>query len=125
MTLVEIAKNNTKQFFKDQYGTAFAVVRIVDHNEVIALESSRFKRFLSKLFYDNKDHMVAGTDSINSAIQILQAIAEYESPTIPLSLRVAWSKNKDSIYYDLTDEKWRSVKISRDGWTLVKDSSPP
>lgn len=120
--LVEIAKNNTKQFFKDQYGTAFAIVRIVDHNEIISLESSRFKRLLSKLFYDNNDHGVAGTDSINSAIQILQAIAEYESPTIPLSLRVAWSKNKDSIYYDLTDEKWRCVQVSKDGWDIINDS---
>jgi Bifunctional DNA primase/polymerase, N-terminal len=69
--LVEIAKINTKQFFKDQYGTAFAVVRIVDHDEIISIESSKFKRLLSKLFYDSNDHGVAGTDSINSVIQIL------------------------------------------------------
>ena len=121
--LVDIAKSNTKQFFKDQYGAAFAVVRVIDHNEIISLESSSFKRFLSKLFYDNNDHMVAGTDSINSAIQILQAIAEYDSPTIPLSLRVAWSKSNDSIYYDLTDDKWRCVKVSKDGWDIITDSS--
>ncbi len=36
--LVDIAKSNTKQFFKDQYGTAFAVVRVIDHNEIISLE---------------------------------------------------------------------------------------
>jgi hypothetical protein len=120
--LVELAQHNTKQFFKDQYGTAFAVVRIIDHNEIIPLESSKFKLFLSKLFYDTNDHRVVNTDSINNAIQTLQALAVFESPTIPLSLRVAWSKDKQSIYYDLTDEKWRCVKISNDGWDIINDS---
>jgi hypothetical protein len=39
-----------------------------------------------------------------------------------LSLRVAWSKHKDSIYYDLTDEKCRSIKISKDGWQTLNES---
>ena len=52
----------------------------------------------------------------------MQGIAEYESPTIPLSLRVAWSKNKDRIYYDLTDEKWRCVQVSKGDWDIINES---
>lgn len=75
--LVELAKDNTRQFFKDQYGMAFAVVKIIDHTEVISLESSRYKRYLSKLFYDNNDHKVIGSEAVNNTIQVLQAEAEY------------------------------------------------
>jgi hypothetical protein len=120
--LVELANQKAQQFFKDQYGTAYALVHIADHNEVIALESSKFRRYLSKLFYDGNNHKVISSEAVNNAIQILQAKAEYESPTIPLSLRVAWSKDKDAIYYDLTNEKWSSVRIDRNGWQLVNKS---
>jgi hypothetical protein len=120
--LVELANNNTQEFFRDQYGIAFAVIRIVGHDEVIALESGRFKRYLSKLFYDGNNHKVISTDSVSNAIQILQAKAEYESQTIPLSLRVAWSRDKEAVYYDLTDEKWRTVIITKAGWDVITSS---
>ena len=59
--VVDIAKINTKQFFKDQYGIAFAVVKIVDHDEIISIES---KRLLSKLFYDSNDHNVVALTAL-------------------------------------------------------------
>ena len=38
-----------------------------------------------------------------------------------MHLRGAWSntETKDTIYYDLTDEKRRCVKITKDGWKIV------
>jgi len=35
--LIDLATTNTKLLFKDQYGTAFALVKIIDHNELIAI----------------------------------------------------------------------------------------
>ncbi|MGC2573942.1 MAG: hypothetical protein WA364_20695, partial [Candidatus Nitrosopolaris sp.] len=38
-------------------------------------------------------------------------------------LRVAWGdKNKNEIYYDLTDPKWQCIKISNEGWSIIQDS---
>jgi hypothetical protein len=122
--LVDLAEDNIIQFFRDQYGTAFASVTIQDHNEVIALESGRFKRYLAKLFYDNNDKSVVGADAINNSIQILQAKAEYGGHTIPLSVRIAWSTRKDVICYDLTDEKWRCIEIRKDDWGIINNSPP-
>ena len=122
--LVKLAENNCVEFFKDEYGSTFAVIKTQDHKEVISLENSKFKQWLSKLFYDSNGKKVAGSDAVNSAIQVLQAKASFEGRTIPLPLRVSSSRDKNTIYYDLTDEKWRTVKISNEGWSIVTDGEP-
>ncbi len=52
--LVELATENIGLLFKDQYGTAYALVHISDHDEIARVESNRFKRYLSKLFYGSR-----------------------------------------------------------------------
>jgi hypothetical protein len=121
--LAEQIESAIPQLFKDQFSTPYAQVKILDHEEIISLESNRFKRYLSKFYYDNNDHRIASTETINNVIQILQAKAEYENPTIPLYLRVAWSKEKDAVYYDLTDEKWRAIRITKGSWVIT--NNPP
>jgi hypothetical protein len=121
-TLIELAHANVSLFFKDQHGVAFALIAPMEgRKELIALESDKFKRYLSKLYYDNNNKGIAKTEHVNSAIQILQANVEYHGKTIPLSLRVAWKD--DVICYDLTDEKWRYAEISKDGWKIKDDLS--
>ena len=119
--LVQLATENSSFLFKDQYGTAHAQVRIADHDEIIRVESSKFKRYLSRLFYDKNGSKVVNAESITNAIQVIQAKAEYEGQTIPLSLRVAWYNG--NIYYDLSNDKWQCVRISQEGWEVV-DSTP-
>jgi hypothetical protein len=41
--LVEVATDNAKSLFKDQYGTAYAQVHIIDHDEIIKVESNKLK----------------------------------------------------------------------------------
>lgn len=122
--LIKLIQNNTNNFqlFKDQYNIAYAIVNIKDHFEILSIEGTRYKRYLSKLYYDICDGKIANAETINSVVQILQATAEFEGKTIPLHLRVAWSENKDAIYYDLTDEKRRCIKITKgDGWIIVEN----
>jgi hypothetical protein len=72
--LIDLATEKTKVFFKDQHDTHYALVTMSDHNEVIRLESGKFKRYLAKLYYDTFENRVANTDAIGNAIQILQEI---------------------------------------------------
>ena len=71
--LVELAIENTSLFFKDQYGTAHAQIHIADHDEIIRVESNKFKRYLAKLFYDKNGNKVVNADAITNAIQVIQA----------------------------------------------------
>ncbi|NOJ33023.1 MAG: hypothetical protein DA329_12895, partial [Candidatus Nitrosocosmicus sp.] len=122
-----------------------------DHKEILSVESSRFERYLSKLYYDNNkknninkeyrsyqySNGIINKETITNVIRKLQADAEFEGQTIPLHLRVAWGNKKDgdihndtkyytedrdSIYYDLTDEKWRCVKITKNQRWKILDS---
>ena len=109
-------------FFKDQYRVPHVLVPINGHKEVLRVESGFFRRYLAKLYYDSESKII-GSESVKNAIQILQSIAEQDGTIYPLSLRVAWHDN--DIYYDLTDEKWQSVKISKDGWESVNETPIP
>jgi hypothetical protein len=119
--LIELAHTNVSRFFKDQHAISFAlIVPKEGRRELLALESDKFRRFLAKLYYD--DHRgIAKAEHINNAIQIIQANIEYDGQTIPLSLRVAW--RGEAICYDLTDEKWGYVKITKDGWQIEDDDT--
>ena len=65
---------------------------------------------------------IASQESINDAIRVLYSEIFFEDNTVPLNLRVAWNKEKDTIYYDMTDQKWRCIEITKDKWDKVTDS---
>ena len=93
-----------------------------DHFEVLYTDRSKFQSYLSKLYYDNCEKKTANAEAINNAIRTLGAKAIFEGQTIPLYLRLAWSnvETKHAIFYDLSDEKRRCVKITKDsGWEFV------
>jgi hypothetical protein len=50
--LIKLARQNTVLFFKDQYGLAYGRIKVPGHNEIVALESTKFEYYLSKLYCD-------------------------------------------------------------------------
>jgi hypothetical protein len=117
--LMELASEHIELLFRDQNGATHAAVRINDHREILPVETSRFRRYLAKLFWDEYKKAI-GAEAIQNASMILQAKAEYESETYPLNLRVALHMN--AFCYDLTDDAWRSIRVTRNGWELVDDT---
>jgi hypothetical protein len=118
--LLDLVSKANITFFKDQYNTAHASVNIHDHAEILRVEGSKFKRYLTKLYYDSEEKVI-GSETVKNVISILQARAEFEGQTYPLSLRVAWYEG--DIYYDLTNDRWQCVRITKDGWELL-DKTP-
>ena len=105
-----------------RYKIPHVLIAVHDHSEILRVESSSFKRYLARLYFNHEDEII-GNGSIESVIQILQAIAEYEGETYPLSLRTAWYD--DGIIYDMTNDKWQYVKISKDGWEVIDNTPVP
>jgi hypothetical protein len=114
------AEGLAKPLFKDQYGVCYGWLDIAGHKEVLKIESGKFKRLLFKLFYENVGH-VPGQGTIDGWVHMFHALADFEGPTYPLSLRAAW--HDGNIYYDMTNDKWQCVKITPEGWTL-EDKTP-
>ncbi|MGD1838709.1 MAG: bifunctional DNA primase/polymerase, partial [Nitrososphaeraceae archaeon] len=121
--IVDLTLENST-LLKNEFEQPHALVKINNHYEVLSMDSSKFENYLSKLYYDKNEKQVANAESINNAIRMLKAQAIFEGKTMPLHLRLAWSNNetKDTIYYDLSDENRRSIKITKDmGWKIVEN----
>lgn len=85
--LVQLATDNTELFFKDQYGAAFALVKVNNdgddqHREVIRLESNKFKRYLSKLFYDNQNRRVVNSDKFEYRTTLYRSLKQKRSTKV-------------------------------------------
>lgn len=120
--LVDLISQNSNSFFKDQYDVPFARIHNTDHHEIVRIGSDKFKRYIGRLYYEN-ENKIANIEALTNAVQVLQAKAEYRGETIPLSLRVA-SHNGD-IFYDLTNEKWQCVRVTKECWQLLDEAPTP
>lgn len=113
--LVKLAQENAEIFFKDQYGAECARVRIADHFEVMALDRSKFRFWLMRLFSESAGGRIVGQEALNSAIDQLRAQAHFSGNVFVLHLRVAWTKKGEEILYDRTNEEWEYVHITKEG----------
>ncbi len=118
LTLIKNRKDDFT-FFHDENKSPFVRIRVKDHFEIWKLSSNETKHFFSGLFYKEYGKPING-ESIKNVINILSAHAIFEGAMYELNNRVAW--HNDAIYYDLSDKKCSSIKISESGYKLVQDT---
>ena len=58
---------------------------------------------------------------MSDALATISGKAKFAGPTHELNLRTAWYDN--ALWYDLADEKWRTIRITKEGWHIVAE--PP
>lgn len=129
--LVKLAARpeNTELFFKNQYCEPYVAVRVGNdrHLEIIKLQSKKYEGYLIKLFYENSNRRILGKDTVNKALNLLEANTLFDDKIIPLNIRVAWGKSENRaklgcIYYDMTDHQGRIIEISPSGWKIISGS---
>jgi hypothetical protein len=114
------------ELFKNQYETPFAAIMINGHRETLPiLKSKRFEMWICKIMYE-LDEKTLGSESLKEVINNLAARAMFDGSTRTLDLRVSKDPNDDSVfYYDLTNQNWEVVKITRDGWSIEQSTDVP
>ena len=119
--LMEMALENCI-FFKDQYNTGFAGNKQDNGSLAIyPIRSRAFKNFLSLLMF-NSTGAAVGTEIINACINTLEAKAIFEGEKYPLYNRVG--QRDDDFYYDIGDDDWNIIKISHQGWSVMRHNVP-
>ncbi|MFA6305630.1 MAG: hypothetical protein WC651_02790 [Candidatus Gracilibacteria bacterium] len=114
--LVELVTDDNCILFRDQFDEPYASVRVKDHWETRKLNGKHFKRWLCGLFW--KIHRkAASSTAMSSALNILESKAYFEGEKITLETRIAPRDN--TIWYDLSNEKWQAIKIDSLGWEIV------
>lgn len=108
------------EFFHTPTDIAYARIPQGEHFEIHKCRSQSFKQVLSYLMWE-EEHKTPNSDSLNAAINAVEGKAIHEGTCHELHNRVAWLD--DNIWYDLSDSRYRAVKISKKGWEIVEQ--PP
>ena len=106
--------------FHTASSSAFADLMIDGHRETWPIRSKRFRTWLRRCHYEQTGNALSGP-MINSALDLLEAQAQFDAPERSVHVRVA--EYAGHIYLDLVDEDWRAVEIGPDGWRVIE--SPP
>jgi hypothetical protein len=112
--------------FKNQFDSAFAAIQVNDHREIVPIhKSKRFYLWVHKTYYDGKGDML-GSDVLKEVVDTLEAKALFDGPAKTLDLRVSRDPHDELVYwYDLCNEHWEAIKITKDGWNVVKSNEVP
>ena len=102
--------------FHTAAGMAYADLLIDGHRESWAIRSRQFRTWLWKRYFEETG-CAASCATIASALDLLEAKAQFDAPERQIGLRVA--QKKDAIYLDLADNAWRCVEINCQEWRLV------
>ena len=119
-TLILLCQAREPDLFHDQHKTPYA--RIEENNAKITLpiRSKPFKSWLANLLWKAVGK-APGTEALYQAINILEAIALFEGSMHTLYNRVAPAE--DGFWIDMSDDKWRAIKVTAQGWQIV--DNPP
>jgi hypothetical protein len=102
--------------FHTSSGVAFADFMTDGHRETWPIRSKCFRTWLRRCYY-HATGTAAGAAVIASAVDLLEARAQFDAPERAVSMRIA--EHDGRIYLDLADEHWRAVAIGTDGWRVL------
>jgi len=103
--------------FHDELREPYVNLLINGHKEIWRCRSKQFKRWASRSFWESQKKAI-NSDALNTALTVLEGKACFDGDQYELHNRVAWLDN--ALYYDLSDKKWSAVKITPEGWEIVK-----
>ena len=92
--------------FHTASGVAYADFITDSHRETWPIRSKRFRTWLRRCYYQATG-AAARTGVIGSALDLLEARAQFDAPERAVSIRVA--EHTGRFYLDLADEHWRAV----------------
>ena len=104
--------------YRTSMDETYVTIQIRENN--VNVKSERFKKWIVSQFY-NIESKIPTNDNIAKIILLLEARAMNEVNEVLVERRCATVDN--CIYYDLKDDSCNVVKVSRDGWEIIKD--PP
>ena len=113
--LIEIGQQ--AELFCSERDDAYARFDRTGTRIIAPLRSQPFRNFLVRSYYEHTGKP-PGSQALEDAMRVLGAKAEYDSARHSLSVRTAQQGN--SVWYDLTDQAWRAIEITPNGWEIVE-----
>lgn len=117
--LIAIAVDETDPFHSPD-GIGYADVLVNDHRETWPIKSKGFRRWLARRYYEETES-APNSEAMSSALNVIEALAQYDGPTREVYMRVTQVGGK--IYLDLADDDWQVIEIDSNDWRVAND--PP
>src|SRR5215470_17027687 len=105
-----------EDLFHTATSTAFGDVLVDGHRETWPIRSKRFRGWLRRRYYQTTGNAASAAE-IRSALDLLEARAQFDGPQQTVHIRTA--EHAGHIYLDLADDHWRAVEIGPDGWRVI------
>lgn len=118
--LVNQALEQAAELWQSQDGDYYATVTVTDHKEHMAMESPSFKLWLAALLRKS-ENKAPSANALNETVLALQAEAFTKGVKHTLYPRVAGDLAEKTVYVDLADEQRHVVRVTADGWAVVRD----
>jgi hypothetical protein len=116
--LVDLA--SAADLFHTPGRTAYADFIINDHRETWPVQSTGFKRWLTRRYYEETGS-APNSEARSAALNVIEAKAHYDAPERDVFIRIAGHDGK--IYLDPCWDDWRIIEIDPAGWRVIE--SPP
>ena len=116
--VIRLALDNA-EFFHDQNKEPFVLFKLKGHKELHPVNSSVFRQWLSKLYYDQTSKALTA-EVINNASNLLKGKALFEGKNFSLYNRVA--RYDGHLWYDLTTDDWKVIRVNESSWEIVGDA---
>jgi hypothetical protein len=115
--LIDLAVNEAELFHAPDK-ECFASIQVGEHRETWKIRSKGFRRWLLQRFHKDTGTAPNG-EAIQTAINSIEAKADYQGPEISVHIRAAEAHGK--YYIDLCDPEWRAIEIDENGWRIVSE----
>src|SRR5262245_18844045 len=108
--------------FHTATGTAFADIMVDGHQETWPIRSKQFRGWLRRRYYQATGDAASAAE-IRSALDLLEAWAQFDGPERAVHVRIA--EHAGHIFLDLAAEQWRAADIGPDGWRVIGCPAAP
>lgn len=113
--LIMLCERQSVNLFRDQTNAGYTQINDNGVLKVMPLRSRPFREWLANLLWQSEEKAV-GMQALYSALNILVAKANANGKKVTLYNRVA--RFGDEIWIDMTDDGWRAIKVTGQGWDI-------
>jgi hypothetical protein len=109
-------------FFHTPEREPFATIRSEDRYITWPVRSYDFKMWMQWLFYQIYGGMPKST-ALRDAQRQFEGVGLFEGPKLDVHLRYAG--NSEAVYIDLANKAWEQIRITKEGWSIIKAKDSP
>ena len=97
----------------------YGIITVNDHKETIDLGSSMAIQWLKTLYFEENGD-IHSDETFSNILSMIAAQARQSEETERMTIFNRIAMTTDAIYYDLCSQDWQAVKITKNGYEVVR-----